>query len=195
MGKSDDIQHSILIISSSEQFDSLIRHSLTPGRFSAIETIRNASSARRWILERYCDIVAINAPLVDEMGVELAADIAQKMSACILLVVPKEIYEDVSDRMTDMGIYVVPKPFPKGRLDKAVRFVISISDRLRKLESQITKTEDKLEELRIVSKTKLLLVEREHMSEDDAHRLIGKIAMDNGISRGRAAQRLMEDME
>jgi response regulator NasT len=52
-----------------------------------------------------------------------------------------------------------------------------------------------MEELRLVSKAKVLLVEKKKMTEDEAHRLIGKQAMDQGISRRRAAQRLLDDLE
>nr|MCR5545759.1 ANTAR domain-containing protein [Lachnospiraceae bacterium] len=54
---------------------------------------------------------------------------------------------------------------------------------------------EKVEEVRIVSKAKLLLMEERKMSEDDAHRFIGKTAMNNGISRRKAAEMIMDDLE
>ena len=67
--------------------------------------------------------------------------------------------------------------------------------RIHELEKKNRVLEEKLEEMRLVSKAKFLLVERDHMTEDDAHRLIGKMAMDNGISRGSAARRILEDAD
>ena len=51
-----------------------------------------------------------------------------------------------------------------------------------------------MEELRVVSRTKITLIEKMNMSEDEAHRFIGKYAMDNGISRGRAATMILDDL-
>ena len=62
-------------------------------------------------------------------------------------------------------------------------------------EKKIQKAEEKLEELKIVNQAKFLLIEKKHMTEDEAHRYIGKQAMDGGISRGRAAQRILDDLE
>ncbi|MBQ9443602.1 MAG: ANTAR domain-containing protein, partial [Lachnospiraceae bacterium] len=54
--------------------------------------------------------------------------------------------------------------------------------------------EEKIEELRIVSKAKILLVEKKKMTEDEAHRYIGKQAMDRGVSRRRIAERILDDL-
>ncbi len=195
MPKKEDIGHSLLVISASEQFDAIVKNSLKPGKFVTRDFIKNASLARRNLFERYYDIVIINSPLPDENGLEIALDAVEKCGATVLITVPKDVYADVTDAVTDYGVLVLPKPFSKDRMDNVVRFLIASTDRLRKMQLEIDKTNEKLEELRIVSKVKCLLVEREHMSEDEAHKYIGKLAMDNGVSRGRAAKGLLDEME
>ena len=195
MQKSDDIQHSVLIVSASEQFDSLVKRSLPQKKIMSLEIKTSGGAARRCILERYYDEVIINGPLPDENGEALAMDITEKCSASVLLVVPKEIYEDVLETVTDSGVLVLPKPSPKGRIDKAVRFLMAGREKLRLLEKKVESLQEKMEELRIIDRVKILLMEKKGMSEDDAHRFIGKTAMDNGISRGRAARRILNDIE
>ena len=51
-----------------------------------------------------------------------------------------------------------------------------------------------MEDLRTVDKAKIMLIEKKQMTEDQAHRFIGKTAMDHGISRKRAAIRIMDDL-
>ena len=51
-----------------------------------------------------------------------------------------------------------------------------------------------MEELRLISRVKITLVEKKHMTEDEAHKYIGKFAMDNGLSRKRAAEYIMNEM-
>ena len=74
-----------------------------------------------------------------------------------------------------------------------MRFLSAHQDRLKKLERQVQAAEDKVQELRLIDKAKFLLVEREHMTENEAHRYIGKQAMNNGVSRKRIAQQLLDD--
>ena len=185
--------HSILIVSASEQFDAIVKRSLKG--FTTINFVKSGSLARRSVMEKEYDIIVVNSPLPDETGIDLALDTAEKSRASILLVVPKEIYEDVLERVTDLGVLVLPKPFPKGRVDKAVRFLAAIQKKSLKLEKKVLSIEEKMEELRLVSRAKILLVEKKHMSEDEAHRYIGKAAMDNGVSRKRIAEKILEDIE
>lgn len=192
MARNTDIQHSILIVSASEQFCAIVKKSLVG--FLTIDVKKSAALARRSVLEKYYDIVVVNGPLPDESGEDLALMITEKCNASILMVIPREVFDDVTERVTDHGIMVVPKPAPKGRIDKAIRFLVATQNRFHKLEKKTLSVEEKMDEIRTVSKAKLLLVEKRHMSEDDAHRYIGKLAMDNGVSRKRVAEKLLEEL-
>ena len=193
MPKTEDIRHSILIVSASEQFGAIIRKSLRG--FLMIDFRKSVAAARRCILERYYDIIVVDMPMPDELGEQFAADITEQCDASILLIAPAEIYEDVLEQVTDLGILAVSKPFPRGRIDKALRFLVAIQNKRHLLEKKLSAMEGKMEEMRIVNKAKCLLVEKRRMTEDEAHRLIGKQAMDNGVTRKRVAERIIEDFE
>ena len=193
MAKHEDTQHSVLIVTSAAQFEAVARKSLRG--FVYTDCRQSASAARRCILERYYDLVIINGPLPDEQGLQLALDAADQCSASILLVVSSEIFEDAQERLTDHGVLVLAKPFSLGRLDKAIRFLLAVQNRRHLLEKRIRTVEEKMEEIRIVSRAKLLLVEKRKMTEEEAHRWIGKQAMDHGISRRRAAENLLDEYD
>ena len=192
MSKKEDIYHSILIVSASEKFTQVVKETLKG--FVTVDTAKSSATARRLVLERYYDIVAINAPLPDEDGIDLALYITEKSSASVLLVPPQEIFEDVLDRVTDGGVLCVPKPATRGRIDKAIRLLAANQGRIRDLEKKIAKAEEKVEELKVVSRAKIMLIEKRHMTEDEAHAYIGKEAMGGGISRRKAAERIMDDL-
>ena len=194
MAKDEFIQHSVLIISSSDQFDAIVKRSLPRRNFLSVETRKSASLARRSFLERYYDLVIINAPLPDENGLEISLDVIDNSNASVLLVVPKESYDDMTEKVTDYGVFVLAKPFHWGRIDKAIRFLTSIQNKRHQYENKLRDLQDKLDDLRTVNKAKCMLIEKKHMTEDQAHRLIGKMAMDHGISRKGAAIRIMEDL-
>ncbi len=195
MPRKDDIQHSILIVSTSDQFDTVVKRSLPEGNFMTVDYLRSASSARRNILDRFYDIVVINTPLADENGVELAIDIAEDTNISVLVVTSSDIYGDVLDRVTDSGVLAIQKPFPRGLLNKSIRYLISIQNRMQVLSKEISKAKDKLEEIRVISRAKVMLVEKKNMTEDEAHRFIGNQAMNDGVSRKRAAEKIMDDLE
>ncbi len=191
MPKKADIYHSVLIVSPSDQFHAIVKRSLS-GYFTT-DVCKNVSLARRSILERYYDLVIVDCPLPDETGFDFAIDITEKCSASVLLIAPQDVFEDALNRVTDHGILVIPKPSPRGRIDKGIRYLIAIQNRIHELEKKTRTVEEKMEEMRIVTKAKFMLVETRNMTEDEAHKFIGRMAMDNGISRGRAAQRILDD--
>ncbi len=194
MPKDEFIQHSVLIVSSSEQFDAIVKRSLPKKSFPSVESRKSASLARRSFLERYYDLVIINAPLPDENGLEISLDIIDTSNASVLLVVSKESYDDMTERVTDYGVLVLAKPFHWRQIDKAIRFLTAIQNKRHHLEKKMRDLQDKMEDLRTVAKAKCMLIEKKHMTEDQAHRFIGKTAMDHGISRKRAAIRIMDDL-
>ena len=195
MPREEARNNKILIVSSSERFDMLVRKTLSRQRFTAIDVRKNASSGRRLFWEKDYDLIVINCPLPDEFGHEFALDVSERSNASILLVVPGEIYEEVLEHVTDRGILVLAKPAMENRIDKAIRLMMAIQRRMQALERKMQSISDKMEEARIVNKAKLLLIEQKHMTEDEAHRLIGRQAMDNGVTRRRIAEQILDDLE
>ena len=193
MPKKADAYHSILIVSSSEQFDAVVKKSLQG--FVTIDVRRSAALARRCVLEKYYDLVVVNSPLPDETGEDFAIDAADRSNASVLLTVPQDVFGDALERVTDHGILVMPKTASRGLIDKSIRFLVAVQNRMHEQERKTQAAEEKLEEMRIINKAKFFLVEQKHMTEDDAHRVIGKQAMDNGISRGKAAKNILDEMD
>jgi response regulator NasT len=61
--------------------------------------------------------------------------------------------------------------------------LLSFRVKIKKLESKADKLQQKLEDDRLVSRAKILLVERLKMSEQDAHHYIEKMAMDRCVKK------------
>ena len=49
-----------------------------------------------------------------------------------------------------------------------------------------------MEEIRIVNKAKWILIDREHMTEEEAHRYIEKTAMDMCVSKRTIAEKIIK---
>ena len=189
MPRDKDIQHSVLIASASEQFVMLVRKSLK--NCLTMDCCKSGSMARRNLLEKDYDLIVINIPLPDETGEALALDAAGRNRASVMLAAPQEVSDFIMDQVSDYGILVIPKPATAGRIDRAIRFLTAIQNRIHIIESRTRRLEEKMEETRIVNKAKFLLVEKKDMTEDQAHRWIGSQAMNHGVSRKRIAQSIL----
>ena len=192
MPRKSDTHHSILIVSDSERFLTIVKKSLSG--FITIDIRKSASAARRAVLERYYNLVVLDTPLPDELGDGLAIDIAEKQNTGVLVVTPQELLEDFMEQLTDTGILVLSKSMPIEYTDKAIRYLVSIQDRMLELEKKTHRVEEKLEEQRLLCKAKILLAKEKGMTEDEAHRYIGRMAMNNGVSRKKIAEELLEDL-
>ena len=64
----------------------------------------------------------------------------------------------------------------------------SARERLRKAGKKTLTLEEKMEEIRLVNRAKWLLIDKEEMTEPQAHRAIEKRAMDRCLTRRQVAE-------
>ena len=184
-------QHSVLIISSYEKFSDSVKRALSDGRYREIDVRKSAAAARRELMEKSYDVALINVPLGDEPGVDLAIDIATTYPTGVIITASSEISEDVAERVTDEGIIVIPKPATARVVKRGVRLLCALLDKLKRSEKKVLTLEEKMDEIRVVNRAKWKLIEEKKMSEDDAHKYIGKLAMDKCITRREAAEEIL----
>ncbi len=185
-------RYSVLIVSSSEQFNMLVKKVLPDRRFDVIEVRKSASSARRELLVREYDIVIINAPLSDGMGTDFVMDIVDKHSSGIIFAVPSEIYGNVNDHLIEYGALTISKPLKVDELERMIKLLIAMNDRLRKTQKKLHSLNEKMEELKVISRAKIMLVEK-GMTEAEAHEHIIREAMNSGLTKRQVAEEIIDD--
>ena len=195
MERKTERQYSLLIVSASEQFNTLVKRAIPQSGFDVIEIRKSISLAQRELLSRKYDIIVINAPLPDDLGVNYAMDVGSRYSSGVMLVTPGEICDDVTEHVIDLGIIAVPKPINKRTISSVIRHLLADQDKVKTLERKLSQADDKLAEMRIVNKAKWLLIANEGMSEADAHRYIGKQAMDKCVSKRIIAEEIIDKWE
>ncbi len=195
MPRETDRPCTLLVVSGSERFEAQVRKALSGKRFSSMDFRKTAGMARQSRLDRDYDLVVVHCPLPDEFGHEFAIETARRSNASVLLVVPPEIYENVIENVSDYGILALSHAAVSEQLAQALRLLMAFQKKVHTLEEKLQAAQDRMEELRVVSKAKLLLVEKKGMSEDEAHRVIGKLAMNEGVSRRRIAERMLDELE
>ena len=100
-----------------------------------------------------------------------------------LLIIKSELYEEITAKVTDFGVFTLAKPTSSILVQNAVNWMLSCRERLRRIENKTLSIEEKMEEIRLVNRAKWLLIENLKMSEKDAHRYIEKQSMDRCVSR------------
>lgn len=183
--------YAVLIVSASEQFTQAARDLLPPTDYYPVERARNAGEARRRLPEAAFDIVLIQTPLRDEFGSRLAIDVCQSSGAGVLLLVKRELYDDVYAEVMEQGVMVLPVPASAQTVSQTLRILCAARERLRRMEEKQASVEEKIEEIRLVNRAKWLLIERLQMTEAEAHRYIEKQAMDLRLSRKEVAENII----
>ena len=168
---------------------------LGPIQPGEIVTVRGASEARRVTAGDAYALVLINAPLLDETGLELAIDLARRTTAAVILLVKTELASMIADTATDAGVLIVTKPVFPQLFEQTVRVGVASRNRMLLYKSENEKLLKKYEELKIVDRAKCLLIEHMHITEEEAHRVLEKEAMNARIPRVRVAKQVLERFE
>lgn len=184
--------YSVLVVSSSEKFDSIIARLLPKAEFSPIHFADSIAAAKRKIIEKQYDIVIINTPMPDDFGRKFAIDVCSSSNSVAMLVVKNEVYDDLYLEIVGFGVFALRKPTSAQMIAQAVDYMRATRERLRRLEKKTVSLEDKMAEIRTVNRAKWALIEACHMTESDAHRYIEKMAMDRCTTRREIAENILQ---
>ena len=101
--------YSVLIVSASAKFNLAVSTLFPSAQYWPVDMAENPLSARQKMQENSYDIVVINSPLKEETGTRLAANICSTSSSCVMMLVNKESYDDVSEAVSEYGVEVIQK--------------------------------------------------------------------------------------
>lgn len=186
---------SVLIVSSSQKVNIFLSELLPTDKFSPILTVSTAGEARRLLVDRNIDIVVINSPLSDDFGVELAIEASEDLNCGVLIFVKAELQDNVSERVEGCGILTLSKPVSRQLVYQSMNLLVAARQKIKALEEKTSTLQGKMEEIRLVNRAKLLLIEHLKMSEPEAHRYIEKTAMDACVKRRKIAEDIIRTYE
>ena len=182
----------VLLVASGEKSRTLWTRLLQEEGFRELGTASNGGEARRLLLSGGWDLTVINAPLSDEFGHQLAMDAAED-DCGVLLVVKSELWEEVNERVSPDGVLTLGRPFSRGTLSQAMGLLWTSRAKLQRYQAENAKLRLKLEELRVVSRAKCLLVEYLHLNEEQAHKYIERLSMEERKTRRAVAEEILQE--
>ncbi len=146
-------------------------------------SVDNGPMAKRTLMEYDFDLCIINGPLGGNLGEELAIDIAETNVCQVILFVKAQYIEEVTASVEDYGVITVSKPINKQMFWQALKLARVAQRRINMAQKESKKLEKKLEDMKVISRAKLLLIMNKGLSEEEAHRYIEKKAMDSRLAR------------
>ncbi|WP_058485607.1 ANTAR domain-containing response regulator [Defluviitalea phaphyphila] len=186
---------SVLIVSSSEKIRSSLEKILKANSYKEIISVKNASEAKRILIERDFDLCIVNTPLTDEFGTNFAIDIVSRGTIQVMLIVKSELEDEICAKVENFGVFVVPKPVNPKVFWSALKLMSAAYNRIRGLKNENTQLQKKIEDIRLVDRAKCILIEYLKMTEAEAHRFIEKQAMDRRMTKRKIAEKILKTYE
>ena len=186
---------SVLIASSSDKGNESLSQLLKSTAYTEITIAYNGGEARRILSQDEFDLVIVIALLSDEFGHDLCIMLSNKSTCGIILIVKNEIADDISAKVEVFGIFVVPRPLNKQFFYQALKLLETSRKRIIGLKDENTRLQTKIDDIRLIDRSKCVLIQYLGMTEQQAHRYIEKQAMDMRLSRKEIAEGILKTYE
>ena len=174
------------------------------------------------MLESDFELIVVNSPLPDEFGHELCADAVEKTDAGVIFLAKAAAAEQLLTPLSEEGVLLVTKPFSNTFFLQAEQLLAPLNEqgvlllskpfsntlfvqamhmaaasnhRLLLLRQENQRMQEKLAQVRLVSRAKCCLIELGRMTEAEAHRYIEKKAMDTRRDRAEVAQEILDSYD
>ena len=157
--------------------------------------VASGGEARRRMDTNDFEVVIINTPLPDEFGHELCADAVEKTDAGVIFLAKAAAAEQLLTPLSEEGVLLVTKPFSNTFFLQAIHMAAASNHRLLLLRQENQRMQEKLAQVRLVSRAKCCLIELGRMTEAEAHRYIEKKAMDTRRDRAEVAQEILDSYD
>lgn len=180
--------HSVLLVTKDSKISSYISTILITPIFE-LQIESDFNEARRRCAERVYNIVIVD--FSDGESTDFATDIANSTST-ILLLTPNQHFEQISYKVEALGILTVSTPFDQFYFYNMIKVAIAVQYKVQIMSSQTTKLKEKMEEIRLVNRAKMLLMQNLSMTEQEAHRYLEKEAMNRCTKRTVLAEEIIK---
>lgn len=180
--------HSVLVVTKDQKISSLISVMLVPPVFE-LHIASDLNEARRSCAEFYYNIIIVDSAFSE--GVDFAVDISS-YSSTVLILTPSQNFDQISYRVEPYGILTMTSPFDQFYFYNMMKVAIAVSYKVQTLTSQTIKLKEKMEEIRIVNRAKMILMQNLSMTEENAHRYIEKEAMNRCVKKLLIAEEIIK---
>jgi len=174
------VKKKILISAGTDKACETFREMLDNGVYE-ITTATTVSAIRSMDIEMFSALF-FSLPLADESGIKLIDELATDSSPPVCVIVRQDIPDKAVERLIRDNAYILKRPVSRSNITLAAELLSSFYGRSADMRARISELERKNNEMKLMSRAKLLLIEKKGMSENDAHRYILHRAMNRQMS-------------
>ncbi len=142
----------------------------------------SAAEVKRLANKRHITVVICGYKLRDETAETLSEDLPFSCSVLVLAV------QNLLDMIESENVFKLQAPVSRNDLLSSVRMLTQISRRMERF----TRPRHSEEEKVLIEKAKALLMDRNGMTEEQAHRFLQKRSMDSGAKLLQTAQMVLD---
>lgn len=186
---------STLIVSASKVMTDFFIEMLARISYDEPIVVKTCGDARRLLVERSFDLCIINSPLADETGYKLATDIIGAKANQVILVLKQDVACEIAAKVEDYGVFTVEKPISSATFWTALKMASAAYRRLNAVRNENEQLRRKLSDLKLINRAKCLLIEKEGITEDEAHKKIEQESMRYRLSRTRIAMDIINQYD
>ena len=185
----------VLLVSDNESVNENVISCLKEAGVNEIEKESTVEKAKAYFENNEVGLVIVNTPLPDVFGGDFARAATSEGITQSVMLVSSDDYNIAEEKNSENGTYIIRKPFAADEFIKLIKLIEKNSKKLFQIKAEYDKLSEKFNVIKVVSRAKCLLVEKEHLSENDAHKRIEKMAMNQRKTRLQIADEILKQYE
>lgn len=146
----------------------------------------------KFVKEQSFDYCIINAP--EDEGAGLAKALSSS-DILVILLSGEEMFAEISEHVAEFGAVVLQKPISVKLLKNILVSARAFRNKIKIVRQEKERLESRIEDIKIINRAKLTLIQYLAMSEPQAHKYIEKEAMDGRVSKRVVAERILKTYE
>ncbi|MBQ7521320.1 MAG: ANTAR domain-containing protein [Clostridia bacterium] len=185
----------VLIVTKSRKATELIMELMQDEGYTQCQVTDLSSEARRYVEEEFFDLIFIYTPLSDEIGLNLSVYMVQHTKSGVFIAISEDTARKTQDKLSSNGVIVLRKPVSVEAVHHSILALRAMRFRMGLMEEENKKLITQLEDMKIINRAKMVLMQCLGMSEQQAHRYLEKQAMDLRVSRRYIAEQVLNTYE
>ena len=187
---------SVLICSRRKENTVLLQRFLLSYGYQKGMTASSPQQAKKLLELHRCSLIIIELPFSQNAHeTSFLLSIQESSCAFVIVIIQKQQYLSIKERLESFGIFTISKPLQPDVFEQFLAFAKTAFYRMNQFNQRQEQLVEKIKEIKAVDKAKCLLIENEYLSEEAAHKQIEKTAMNERVSRGVIAQRIIYEYE
>lgn len=172
----------VIVAFESEKTALRVREIVESAGLASCLVCRSAAEVKRLVNKQHLTTVICGYKFGDETAEALFDDLPPTCSMLVIAV------QSMLTMMENDEIFQLPAPVSRNDLVTSVRMLIQVGHRLEKF----VRPQRTVQEQAIIEKAKAVLMDRNGMTEDQAHRFLQKKSMDSGAKLIQTAQLIVD---